>query len=202
MKTKTKYVGMDVHKDTVVLPGIGAIVAAGRTARKVGRGAIAGVEAGGEDRAVGEMATAGGSADVLLPAIRAAPGLWACGAPRTTRWDLKTTRGGRECDARATHEEIGHGEAEGLTAEFLRRRDVDRLRRGNGIDAFRVGRRFTHPVATLTLGGAGDIAIEARHARGHDLVAISLVDDPADPAADREECWIEGYDGHGEIRTG
>jgi hypothetical protein len=88
-------------------------------------------------------------------------------------------------------QKIGYSQPEGLAAELLRRGDIDRLGHRVGIDGLRVRGGRAHFLAALLLRRTGLIAVEARHTRDDDFVAIRLVHAIAHPAAEGEE-WETG----------
>jgi hypothetical protein len=89
-------------------------------------------------------------------------------------------------------EKIGYGQSKRLTAELGCRRHIDRLGGRIGIDRAGIRGRRAHPIATIALRGARDIALEARDARDDDLVTIGLEYAIAQPAAEREGRDTEG----------
>ena len=97
---------------------------------------------------------------------------------------LSWLRGRIERDAGASLEEIGYGQPKGLPAKLLRRGDIDRLGRRVGIDGLRVYGGSAHLLPALPLGHARHMAVETRHPRDDELVAICLVHAIAHAAAD------------------
>ena len=89
-------------------------------------------------------------------------------------------------------EKIGYGEAKGLPTRLLRRGDVDRLGRGVGIDRLGESGRGAHPVATIPLRRARHVAVEARHARDNDSVAIGLEHSVTQAPANRHAKATDG----------
>jgi hypothetical protein len=80
---------------------------------------------------------------------------------------------------------IGNGQAKRLAAEFPRDVDIDSLRRGIGVNPFRVSSRFTQEGATGALGSGRHVAVETRHPGDDDLVAIRFEHAISDAATNR-----------------
>jgi hypothetical protein len=96
---------------------------------------------------------------------------------------------------------IADGDAERLASQFFGDGEVIGLRGRLGINPLREGGGIAHPGAAIALRGGRHIAVEPRHARDDDFVAIGIEDQVTKPAAKRLEHGMEGAGGHGRARS-
>jgi hypothetical protein len=98
-------------------------------------------------------------------------------------------------------EPVRYRKTEGLTAKTTRGGDIKGFRNRFGVDAVRISSGFLHPIALLALRARRHHALESRHARHDDLIAIRFKNDIAHAAANRGQHRIECDDGHGGSRS-
>ena len=88
---------------------------------------------------------------------------------------------------------IGYGQVKGLATELLRGGNIDRLCSWVGIDRSRISRRRAHFLPTSPLRRTRHVALEARHARNDNFVAVGLEHMVTQAAANRRAQHLDAF---------